>query len=122
MTPQELRERTKQFAQRTINFVDPLLADARTRDMGLQLMRAATSVASNYRAAGRARSHAEFTSKVGLVLEEADEVELWLEFLKARPGVSETTRAELSGEASQLVAIFAAAKRTATRRDPPRRR
>jgi hypothetical protein len=49
--------------------------------MGRQMMRAATSVAANYRAACRARSHAEFVAKIGVVVEEIDETVFWLEML-----------------------------------------
>jgi four helix bundle protein len=49
--------------------------------LGKQLLRAATSVGANYRAAGRARSKAEFVAKIGIVVEEADETIFWLECL-----------------------------------------
>jgi four helix bundle protein len=58
----------------------PTTLDGRT--VGAQLLRAATSVAANYRAACRGRSRAEFIAKLGVVLEEADESLLWLELIK----------------------------------------
>ncbi|HEU5413929.1 MAG TPA: four helix bundle protein [Candidatus Angelobacter sp.] len=49
--------------------------------LGKQLLRCGTSVAANYRAASRARSRAEFISRIGIVAEEADESVLWLEMI-----------------------------------------
>jgi four helix bundle protein len=77
-------------------------------------MRAAMSVAANYRAAGLARSRAEFISKLSIVLEEADEVVFWLELLRETDPTTERWRT-LIDEARQLVKIFAASKRTITR-------
>ena len=81
--------------------------------MGKQLLRAATSVGANYRAAGRARSKAEFVSKIGIVVEEADESVLWLECLIETGIVKEDLPGNLLAEANELVAIFAASQRTA---------
>lgn len=81
--------------------------------MGRQLLRAECSVAANYRAACRARSHAEFLAKVGLVLEEADESAFWLEMLRDSKSASAEKIAPHLGEANQLVAIFSASRRTA---------
>lgn len=85
-----------------------------------QLLRSATSVAANYRAAGRARSRREFAAKIGVVLEEADETEFWIELLvDAGLADAERTR-DLLREAGELVAIFAAARRTSSRaKEPP---
>lgn len=86
------------------------------RHVSSQLFRAGTSVAANYRAARRARSRKEFISKIGLVIEEADESLFWLEFamrievLKG-PGVERVQR-----EAGELVAILWATRRTALTR------
>jgi four helix bundle protein len=80
-----------------------------------QLLRSATSVAANYRAAGRARSRREFAAKIGIVLEEADETEFWIELL-IEAGLADVERTrDLLREASELVAIFAAARRTSSR-------
>lgn len=73
MTPEELKKRTKQFGLRCIKVVEAL-PNARTADvLGRQLLRSATSVDANYRAACRARSQADFVSKIGIAIEEADE-------------------------------------------------
>ncbi len=81
--------------------------------MGNQLLRSGTSVAANYRAACRARSKAEFISKMGTVVEEADENVFWLELL-IETGTMKRDRMEvLLSEANELLAIFAASHRTA---------
>jgi len=70
-------------------------------------------VAANYRAACRARSKAEFLANLGIVVEEADETVFWLELL-IETGIATGKQVNgLLGEASQLVAIFAASQRTA---------
>lgn len=81
--------------------------------LGKQLLRAGTSVGANYRATGRARSKAEFVSKMGIVVEEADEAVFWLECLAESAVVRPELLADLLSEANELVAIFAASQRTA---------
>lgn len=83
------------------------------RIVGKQLLRSATSVAANYRAAGRSRSRAEFISKMGTVVEEADESVFWLELLVEAEVVEKQKVESLLREANELLAIFAASQRTA---------
>jgi four helix bundle protein len=83
------------------------------RILGKQLLRAATSVGANYRAVCRARSRAEFISKVGIVVEEADETVFWLELLISTDIMKGERVDTLLEEANQLLAIFAASQRTA---------
>ena len=78
-----------------------------------QLARSATSVAFNYRASCRARSHAEFTAKTGLVAEEADESQGWLEFIEAAELVTSAEVARLLAEATQLTKIVSTSYGTA---------
>jgi four helix bundle protein len=70
-------------------------------------------MAANYRAAGRSRSKAEFVAKIGVVVEEADETVFWLEMLADSGIVSSAKLANLLVEATQLVAIFTASRKTA---------
>lgn len=78
------------------------------------MLRSATSVAANYRACGRARSDKEFCSKLGVVVEEADESQLWVELLKeAHAKLDDRTYQAILGEATELTAIFTASHRTA---------
>ncbi|HEX6466575.1 MAG TPA: four helix bundle protein [Terriglobales bacterium] len=81
--------------------------------IGKQLLRSGTSVAANYRAMGRARSKAEFTAKLGIVVEEADETVFWLELLLESNIVANERLADLLKEAGELTALFAASQRTA---------
>ena len=78
---EELRTRTKKFALRIIRLFQKLPRTPEAHILGKQLLRSGTSVGANYRAAGRARSGAEFSAKIGIVLEEADETVFWLECL-----------------------------------------
>jgi four helix bundle protein len=81
--------------------------------IGGQILRAATSTAANYRAAGRSRSKAEFVAKIGIVIEEADETVFWLELLVDSGIVPAAKLEPMMDEANQLLAIFAASRRTA---------
>ena len=70
-------------------------------------------MAANYRAAGRSRSKAEFVAKIGVVIEEADETVFWLEMLADSGLVQPQKLTKLQIEANELLAIFAASRRTA---------
>ncbi len=107
MDQSELKLRTKQFALRVIRLVDSLGKESVSGILGRQLLRAGTSVGANYRAACRARSKAEFIAKIGIVLEEADECEYWLELLVESGRVKAERLKELQAEAAELTAIFA---------------
>ncbi len=76
-----LKLRTKQLSLRVVKLFQALPKTEEARITGKQLLRSATSVAANYRAACRARSQAEFFSKISIVVEEADETLFWLELL-----------------------------------------
>jgi len=78
-----------------------------------QALRSATGIAANYRAAGRSRSKAEFIAKIGVVVEEADETVFWLEMLADSGIVSPAKLDNLLAEATELVAIFTASRKTA---------
>lgn len=110
---EELRNRTKTFALRIIRLFRHLPHSTEAQVLGKQLLRSGTSVGANYRAAGRSRSKAEFVSKIGIVVEEADETVFWLECLVESGIVKEELLKELLIEANELVAIFAASHRTA---------
>ena len=111
----ELRHRTKNFAIRIVNLFRSLPRSPDAQTLGKQTLRSGTSVAANYRAVCRARSKAEFISKMGIVVEEADETVFWLEIL-TETGVVRAERAEdLQKEANELLAIFSASLRTAKR-------
>jgi four helix bundle protein len=109
---EELRGRTKRFALRIIRLFQHLPRSPDAQTLGKQLLRSGTSVGANYRAAGRARSKAEFTSKIAIVVEEADETVFWLECLVESGIAKEELLRDLIAEANELLAIFAASHRT----------
>ena len=108
MTPEELKDRTKEFALRVMRLVDALPKSTKGRALASQLNRSGTSVAANYRAACRGRSRAEFIAKIGVVEEEADETALWIELIIADALLSKKKVQSLLDEANELVAIMAA--------------
>jgi four helix bundle protein len=113
MTTAELKARTKEFALRVIRLVDALPNTVKGRAIANQIMRSATSIAANYRGACRARSRAEFIAKIGVVEEEADETAFWIELI-IDSNIRGKTQIEPSlKEASELVAIMAASRKSA---------
>ena len=112
----ELKQRTKQFALSIIKLVESLPSDRAAQILGKQLLRSGTSVGSNYRAACRARSSADFIAKMGIVEEEVDETLYWMELL-VESGITKTSEINLlMREATELLAITVASIKTAKRR------
>lgn len=110
----ELKKRTFQFAVSIVTLVKALPSTLEARRIAGQLFDAGTSVAANYRAACKARSHAEFVAKMGIVVEEADESQFWLDLLVATSIVTEPTVESHRLEAAELTAIFTASHKTAS--------
>ena len=108
-----LQERTLQFALDVIEFTKTLPATEPGPTIRPQLTKAATSVGANYRAARRARSHAEFTAKIGVVAEEADESVYWLDVVAAAKLTTSPELPKLQQESRELTAIFSRAVGTA---------
>src|ERR1700716_4342295 len=106
MTADELKARTKHFALRVLKLVGALPKTIEGRAIANQLVRCGTSVAANYRATCRARSQSEFVAKMGVVLEEADETQLWLELIIEGKLLPAKRVAPLLKETGELVAIF----------------
>lgn len=103
----DLPDRTKQFARRIIRLYCALpKANTVAQVLGKQVLRSGTSVGANYREAHRARSKAEFISKIGDSLKEADETLYWLELLLEEKILPGKRLEPLVGEANELVAIF----------------
>lgn len=117
----DLTQRTKQFALDVIRFCVGLPPTPELKILNGQLFRAGTSVGANYRAACRAKSKADFISKVSTVEEESDESGYWLELIEAMPSIlnlpfdHQTSRelARLKQEASEITAIMVSSKKTA---------
>ena len=113
MTPEEMKGRTRAFALQVIKLAESLPKGRSVDSLVRQLINCSTSVGSNYRAACIARSKAEFTSKLQVALEEADESQYWLELLN-RAGFSEgDLHSTVYKEARELTAMLMAGLRTA---------
>jgi four helix bundle protein len=115
-SPEDLRQRTKEFALRIIKLFRALPKTEEARVLGKQILRSGTAVAANYRSACRARSHADFISKIGITVEEADETAFWLELLVDANIVKKDRLENLLVEANELVRIFQASRTTAKSR------
>ena len=104
---EELRQRTKGFASAVVRiFVDLPKQRLEVAVLGKQMLRAGTSVASHARVASRARSDSEFCSKLDVLLQEADETQLWLELLIEDCGITDPRLPHAHREADELLAIF----------------
>ena len=116
MEHKDLKQRTKEFALRVIRLVEAL-PKGRTADiLGRQLLRSGTSVGANYRAACRARSNADFISKMGIVEEETDESLYSMELLIEADLVQAVKLESLMKEANELLTITVSSIKTARRK------
>ncbi len=106
--PKDLRNRTMEFALRTVQMSAKLPKTVEAQILGKQVLRAGTSIGANYREASRSRSKAEFVAKIGDCLKELDETAYWLELLDRSSIVPNAKLASLHDECSQLLAIFTA--------------
>ena len=113
MTPSEMNERTMAFALRVMRLAESLPKTVAGRNIASQIVRSACSVAANYRAAQRSKSRADFSNKVAIVLEEADETLFWIELTDRAKLLPSSRLIELTREAEELVKIFASMRRTA---------
>ena len=115
MSNENLKLRTKKLALSVIKFFEALPKNETCRILGRQLLRAGTSVGANYRAACRAKSTADFISKMGTVEEEADESSFWLELLVEDGKVPAAKADPLIKEANELLAITVSSINTASK-------
>jgi len=113
----DLKARTKRFALEVIRLVESLPKTITASTLGRQLLRAGTSVGANYRAACRARSSADFISKMGIVEEEADETIYWMELLIESGLVQMDDISHLLEEANQILAMTVSSIKTAKSRN-----
>jgi four helix bundle protein len=106
------KARTKQFVIDNINLYRQLPKTEEARIIGKQLLRSSSSVGANYRAACRARSRAEFHSKISIVVEEADETLFWLEILIDANIVSQQAIARLLNETTEILKVVSSARKS----------
>ena len=108
----KFRTRTKRLVVDIIKFYVDLRKTDEIRIIGKQLMRSATSVAANFRAATRGRSDKEFYAKLCIVIEEADETLFWLELLLETELVKTDQITNLTSEITELLSVFARTRKT----------
>ena len=113
MNETDMKQRTKRFALDIIQLIAELPKSTEGRIVAGQLIRCATSVGANYRAACRGKSKADFISKLGIVEEEADESCYWLELIIEGKILPKGQVASLLAEANEITAIIVASRKTA---------
>lgn len=113
---EEMKQRAFDLGLRVLRLVRALPRGLECGVIGSQILRSATSVGANYRAAQRGRSKAEFASKLAIAEEEADETCYWLELILAASLLPKPRIEPLLGEAKQIAAILTTAVKTARQR------
>ena len=112
MNEKEFKDRTKQIALRVIRLAEALPKNTSAQIIGKQLLRSATSVGANYRAACRGKSEADILHKLSIVEEEADESLYWLELLAEAEIFSKTKLSPLMQEINEIVAMTVSSIKT----------
>ena len=115
---EEMKQRTKRFGLRVLELLNHFPNTIGACVVANQIVKSATSVGANYRAACRALSRAEFASKIGIVAEEADESLYWLEVIAEGKIVPLQKVAWLLKEADELTAIVTSPRRSASQPQP----
>ena len=116
--PQDLRERTRSFALRVVRLYGALPNTTVSQVIGKQLLRSGTSVGAHYRESTRARSTAEFISKLEAGLMELEETCYWMELLAAAEIIPPARLADLQSEADELAAILVTCIKNARNQKP----
>jgi four helix bundle protein len=115
MREEDLKKRLRNFALRILKLIDSLPNTVAGRAIANQLVRSGTSVAANYRAACRGKSRADFIAKLGIVEEEADESEFWLDIIIETKLLKASLVEPLRQEASEIVAIMVSSRKSAAK-------
>src|SRR3954453_9384981 len=106
MTREEMKTRTKLYANRVVQLCQALPNNWIAKTLGAQLLRSGTSVGANYRAVCRAKSTPDFVNKLRIVEEECDESLFWMELLVDNGLVKPNRLNDLMSEANELLAII----------------
>ena len=112
----ELRQRTKLFALRVIKLYQSMPKTTEAQIIGKQLLRSATSVGANYRSACRARSSAEFYSKISIVIEETDESMFWIEILWEANIIKQELLQNLYNEGEEILKIMVVSRQNSAKK------
>jgi four helix bundle protein len=118
MTKEEMKNRTKAYANRIVRLAEALPQKWIARTLGNQLLRSGTSVGANYRAVCRAKSNSDFINKLRIVEEECDESLFWMEILVENGLVKESRIRDLMNEANEILSIVVASAKTARTNKP----
>ena len=113
MTREEMKSRTKAYANRVVKLCSALPNNWVAQTLGKQRLRSGTSVSANYRAVCRAKSSADFVNKLRIVEEECDESLFWMELLVENNLIKPARLKELMKEADEILAITVALAKTA---------
>jgi four helix bundle protein len=113
MTREEMKLRTKTYANRIVKLCAALPGNWIAQTLGKQLLRCGTSVGANYRAVCRAKSHSDFINKLRIVEEECDESLFWMELLIENKFVKSSRLSALVKEANEILAIVVSSAKTA---------
>src|SRR5512137_428431 len=105
-SPSDLKIRKRQFALRIVRLYSSLPKTTEAQVLGRQVLRSGTSVGANYREATRARSNAEFVSKIESALQELEETQYWLELLGEAKVADPAELRDLQRESDELIRIF----------------
>ncbi len=113
MTRDEMKQRTKAYANRVVKLCSALPSNWIAQTLGKQLLRSGTSVGANYRAVCRAKSNSDFINKLRIVEEECDESLFWMELLVDNNFVKPARLGNLMKEADEILAIIVTSAKTA---------
>ena len=118
MTREEMKARTKTYANRVVKVCQALPNNWISKTLGSQLLRSGTSVGANYRAVCRAKSSADFINKLRIVEEECDESIFWMELLVENGLVKPQRLRDLMNEGNEIVSITVASAKSARTSQP----
>ena len=104
-------ERCKNLAIHICRFLKKMPYDISTKEINRQMVRSGTSIAANFRAAGRARSVREYHAKICIVVEECDETLFWIELLESITGDNIPDLSAIKNETVELLKVFSTTKR-----------
>jgi four helix bundle protein len=113
MTREDMKQRTKAFANRVVKLCSALPNNWVAQTLGRQLLRSGTSVGANYRAVCRAKSKSDFINKLRIVEEECDESLFWMELLVNNDIIKPSRLSELLKEANEILAMVVSSAKTA---------
>jgi len=113
MTREEMKKRTKTYANRVVKVCSALPNNWIAQTLGKQLLRSGTSVGANYRSVCRAKSNLDFINKLRIVEEECDESLFWMELLVDNNLIGAARLDQLMKEADEILAIVVSSAKTA---------